>query len=274
MQSVSSTESGRNLNKVIKIDEAQIQNHLDQMVRSTVEETLNSLLDAEAEQLCSAKRYERTADRTNARAGHYTRKLHTKAGELELKVPKLRYAKFETGIINRYRRRESSVEEALMEMYLAGVSVRRVEDITEALWGMKVSASTVSDLNQKMYQRIEAWRNRKIEGIYPYLYLDGICLKRSWGGEVRNVSVLVAIGVGMDGYRDILGIVEGGKEDKEGWSGFLREFSARVCEMISCGCYYMSCPRNRCHYQGQRTTYEEPNTSKITSKASPGPAGL
>lgn len=227
MQQGTSTESDRHLSKVIKIDESQIQNHLDQMVRSTVEETLNGLLDAEAEQLCNAKRYERTAERTNARAGHYKRNFHTKAGEVELKMPKLRYAKFETEIVNRYRRKESSVEEALMEMYLAGVSVRRVEDITEALWGLKVSASTVSDLNQKMYERIEAWRNRAIEGVYPYVYLDGICLKRSWGGEVRNVSVLVAIGVGMDGYRDILGIVEGGKEDKDGWSQFLRHLKQR-----------------------------------------------
>ena len=227
MQQGTSTESDRHLSKVIKIDETQIQNHLDQMVRSTVEETLNGLLDAEAEQLCNAKRYERTDERTNARAGHYKRHFHTKAGEVELKMPKLRYAKFETEIINRYRRKESSVEEALMEMYLAGVSVRRVEDITEALWGLKVSASTVSDLNQKMYERIEAWRNRAIEGVYPYVYLDGICLKRSWGGEVRNVSVLVAIGVGMDGYRDILGIVEGGKEDKDGWSQFLRHLKQR-----------------------------------------------
>jgi transposase-like protein len=227
MQQEVSAKANRHLSKVIKIDEARIQNHLDQMVRSTVEETLNGLLDAEAEALCQAKRYERTAGRANNRAGHYKRKLHTKAGEVELKMPKLRYAKFETEIINRYRRRESSVEEALMEMYLAGVSVRRVEDITEALWGMKVSASTVSDLNEKMYQRIETWRSRRIEGEYPYVYLDGICLKRSWGGEVRNVSVLVAIGVGLDGYRDILGIVEGGKEDKEGWSLFLRHLKQR-----------------------------------------------
>lgn len=227
MQQEVSAKSDKHLSKVIKIDEAQIQNHLDRMVRSTVEETLNGLLDAEAEQLCQARRYERTAERTNARAGHYTRKLQTKAGEVELKMPKLRYAKFETEIINRYRRKESSVEEALMEMYLAGVSVRRVEDITEALWGMKVSASTVSDLNEKMYQRIETWRNRRIEGEYPYVYLDGICLKRSWGGEVRTVSVLVAIGVGLDGFRDILGIVEGAKEDKEGWSQFLRHLKQR-----------------------------------------------
>jgi transposase-like protein len=215
------------LSKVIKIDEGRIQNHLDQIVRNTVEQTLNDMLNAEAEQLCNAKRYERTDARTNRRAGHYKRKLHTKAGEVELKMPKLRMAKFETAIIERYKRRESSVEEALMEMYLAGVSVRRVEDITEALWGMKVGAGTVSDLNQKMYQRIDTWRNRPIEGEYPYVYLDGISLKRTWGGEVRNVSVLVAIGVGTDGYREILGIVEGAKEDKAGWSDFLRSLKKR-----------------------------------------------
>ena len=71
-------------------------------------------------------------------------------------------------------------------MYLAGVSVRRVEDITEALWGTRVSPSTVSELNQKIYEQIEAWRNRPIEGEHPYVYLDGIWLKRSWGGEVRE----------------------------------------------------------------------------------------
>ena len=227
MQNSTSAPAEKNLNNVIKIDQAQVQQHLGQMVRSTVEETLNAMLDAEADHLCNAQRYERTEARTDQRAGHYTRKLHTKAGEVELKVPKLRKATFETAIIERYKRRESSVEEALMEMYLAGVSVRRVEDITQALWGMRVSAGTVSDLNQKMYERIEAWRNRPIQGTYPYVYLDGISLKRTWGGEVRNVAVLVAVGVGADGYRDILGIAEGCKEDKAGWSGFLAYLKQR-----------------------------------------------
>ncbi len=104
-------------------------------------------------------------------------------------------------------------------MYLAGVSVRRVEDITEALWGTRVSPSTVSDLNKKIYGTIKAWRIRPIEGEHPYVYLDGIMLKRSWAGEVRNVSLLVAIGVNGEGYREILGICEGAKEDKVGWSG-------------------------------------------------------
>jgi transposase-like protein len=222
-----STREPKTLNKVIKINEAKIQSHLDTMVRNTVEQTLNDLLDAEADQLCNAKRYEHCEARTDHRAGYYKRGLHTKAGPVQLKVPKLRQATFETAIIERYRRRESSVEEALIQMYLAGVSVRRVEDITQALWGTRVSAGTVSELNKKVYVRIEQWRNRKLETDYPYVYLDGICLKRSWGGEVRNVSVLVAIGVAEDGFREVLGICEGAKEDTESWSNFLRHLKQR-----------------------------------------------
>ena len=211
----------------IRVDEQQLRGHIDEAVRSSVEETLNGLLEAEADAICGAGCYERSADRVDTRAGHYERKLETRAGEVQLKVPKLRSLPFETAIIERYRRREASVEEALVEMYLAGVSVRRVEDITEALWGTRVSSGTVSRLNQKIYRHIEAWRTRRIEGEFAYLYLDGVVLKRSWAGEVRNVSVLVAIGVGADGFRQILGVAEGQKEDLEGWRGFLRYLKER-----------------------------------------------
>ena len=212
---------------VVRIEEGKIRSHVDELVRSTVEETLNSMLDAEADHLCGAQRYERSADRVDTRAGHYQRKLMTKAGEVKLDVPRLRKLPFETEIIERYKRRETSVEEALVQMYLAGVSVRRVEDITEALWGQRVSPSTVSELNQKIYSRIETWRNRPIEGVHPYVFLDGIWLKRSWGGEVKNIAVLVAIGVRKDGHREILGVCEGMKEDKESWRGFLRHLKER-----------------------------------------------
>lgn len=216
-------EAGR----IIRIDEAEVDNLLSRKVKESVEATLNGLLDAEADALCGAARYERSADRVDTRAGHYERKLHTTAGEVNLKVPKLRSLSFESQIIERYRRRESSVEEALMEMYLAGVSVRRVEDITEALWGTRVSPSAVSDLNKKVYERIEEWRNRPIEGWHPYVYLDGIVLKRTWGGEVKNVSVLVAVGVNSEGFREVLGVAEGPKEDKSGWDKFLRHLKDR-----------------------------------------------
>ena len=213
--------------RMVSVDEDQVRGHVDEVVRTSVEETLNGILDAEADQLCQAKRYERTADRVDTRAGSYDRKLQTKAGEVTLKVPRLRSLPFETQIIERYRRRESSVEEALMEMYLAGVSVRRVEDITEALWGTRVSPSAVSELNQQLYKRIETWRNEPIEGNFAYVSLDGIWLKRSWGGEVKNVAVLVAIGVDGDGYRQVLGVCEGVKEDTESWRTFLRHLKER-----------------------------------------------
>ena len=213
--------------RIIQIDEEQVKDHLGEIVRGTVQDTLNALLDEEAERLCRAKRYERTEERKDRRAGHYTRKLHTKAGEVNIRMPKLRALPFETAIIDRYRRRESSVEEALVEMYLAGVSVRRVEDITEVLWGSKVSPGTISNLNAKIYKTIETWRKKPIEGKHPYVYLDGISLKRSWGGEVKNVSVLVAIGVNEQGYREVLGVAEGAKEDKASWSSFLRYLKER-----------------------------------------------
>lgn len=224
---VSQSGSDENFAGVIRIEEGKIRSHVDQVVRETVEQTLNGLLQAEADELCGAKRYARSPERLDTRAGHYERKLHTQAGEVTLSVPRLRNLPFETEIIERYRRRESSVEEALVQMYLAGVSVRRVEDITEALWGTRVSPSTVSELNQKIYAQIEAWRNRPIEGQHAYVYLDGIWLKRSWGGEVKNVAVLVAIGVREDGYREILGVVEGVKEDTASWQNFLRHLKQR-----------------------------------------------
>ncbi len=221
------TATGLGMKDAFKINEAQVRGHVDRIVVESVEQTLNGLLEEEAKALCGAGKYERTDARKDTRAGSYPRKLQTKAGEVTLKVPRLRSLPFETQIIERYKRRESSVEEALIEMYLAGVSVRRVEDITEALWGTKVSPSTVSELNQKVYKQIDAWRNKPIEGEHPYVYLDGTYLKRSWGGEVKNVAILVAIGVAADGYREVLGIAEGAKEDKASWLQFLRHLKQR-----------------------------------------------
>lgn len=214
--------------KIVQLNEEVIKGQIKELVRDSVEETLNGLLDAEAEQLTKAAKYERSEARQGYRSGHYSRSLTTTSGEVQLNVPKLKGIPFETAIIERYRRRESSVEEALIEMYLAGVSVRRVEDITEALWGTKVSPSTISELNKKAYVHIEEWRNRPLQGgKYPYVYVDGIWLKRNWGGEYQNVSILVAIAVNEDGYREVLGAAEGMKEDKESWRSFFKWLKER-----------------------------------------------
>ena len=200
---------------------------------------MNALLNKEAEELTSAAKYERTESRQGYRSGHYSRKLTTTSGEVTLNIPKLKGVPFETAIIERYRRRESSVEEALIEMYLAGVSVRRVEDISKALWGSRVSASTISDLNQKAYVHIEEWRSRRLSGKYPYVYVDGIYLKRNWGGEFENVSILVAIGVDEDGYREVIGAAEGMKEDAESWKSFLVWLKERGLEGVKHKCLGM-----------------------------------
>ena len=180
-------------NNIVQFNEEIIKGQIKELVRGSVEETLNELLEAEAEKLTQAARYERSEARQGYRSGHYDRKLTTTSGDVTLHMPRLKGVAFETAIIERYRRRESSVEEALIEMYLAGVSVRRVEDITEALWGSKVSASTISELNKKAYANIETWRNRPLTRKYPYVYVDGIYLKRNWGGEYENVAVLVVV---------------------------------------------------------------------------------
>lgn len=159
--------------------------------RSNTEESLNELLETEEKKLIQAARYERNEQRQGYRSGHYSRNFTTISGDVTLKVPKLKGTSLETVIIERYRRRESSVEEALIEMYLAGVSVRRVEDIAEALWGSKVSTFTIRDLNMKAYVHIANWRNHSLQGgRFPYVYVDEIYLCRNWGGEFENVSIL------------------------------------------------------------------------------------
>ena len=185
---------------IVTFDEAAMRGELNELVRRTVEDTLNALLEEEADDLIEADRYERTVEREAYRAGHYERGLTTTSGQITLKMPKLKGMRFATAIIERYKRRETSVEEAMIEMYLAGVSTRRIEDVSEILWGASVSAATVSNLNDKAFEAVEEWRSRPLIRSYPYVFVDGIYLKRSWGGSFENVAVMVAIGVNDEGY--------------------------------------------------------------------------
>lgn len=206
---------------IVSINEESLRLDIKELVKNTVRDVINQLLEEEADELVNAERYERTAEREAYRSGHYKRKLVTSAGEVELDVPKLRGATFQTAVIERYRRRETSVEEAIIEMYLAGVSTRRIEDVSQILWGAGVSAGTVSNLNDKAFASVEEWRNRPLEGEYPYVFVDGVYLKRSWGGSYENVSVMVAIGVNGDGDREVIGCAEGFAESKDSWKEFL-----------------------------------------------------
>lgn len=212
---------------IVSVDHDAIKADLSELVRKTVEDTLNALLAEEADDLIDAERYERTADREAYRAGHYDRTLTTTSGNVTLHMPKLKGLRFATAIVDRYKRRETSIEEAMIEMYLAGVSTRRIEDVSEILWGSSVSASTVSNLNEKAFATVEEWRERPLTCEYPYVYVDGIHLKRSWGGSFENVAVMVAIGVNSDGYREVIGAAEGFTESKECWAEFLSWLKSR-----------------------------------------------
>ena len=198
---------------IIQLNQDLIHTELKDLVKNSVEETLNAMLDAEADKLVQAERYARDEQRKGYRAVHYDRSFSTTAGNVNLRMPKLKGITFETAIIERYKRRETSVEEALIEMYLAGVSI--------------------SNLNKKAYSHIDAWRNRSLAGkTYPYVYVDGIYLKRCWGGEFENISILIAIGVSDDGYREIIGASEGLKEDLDSWKNFFVELKSRGLEHV------------------------------------------
>lgn len=213
--------------QILQVDQAMLETTPDRMVRKSVEETLNAMLDAEADEITGAARYERSGERKAYRAGHYERDLTVKAGKMSLKVPKLKGAVFESAVIERYRRREESVEEALIDMYLAGVSTRQVDDVSQLLWGDRMPSQTLSDKLKKVYADIDEWRGRPLEQDYPYLFMDGVWHKRCWGGSVENVSILVAVGVGMDGRREVLSVAEGMKEDSESWREFIKGMLAR-----------------------------------------------
>lgn len=200
---------------IVSFDEDAMRGELKELVRRTVEDTLNALLEEEADDLVKADRYERTAEREAYRAGHYERGLTTTSGQVTLKMPELKGMRFTAAIIERYKRRETSVEEAMIEMYLAGVSTRRIEDVSEILWGSSVSAATVSNLSDKAFEAVEEWRSRPLICSYPYVFVDGIYLKRAWGGAFENVAVMVAIGVNDDGYREVTDGAEGFTESTE-----------------------------------------------------------
>ena len=213
--------------QILQVDQAMLETTLDRMVRKSVEETLNAMLDAEADEITGAARYERSGERKAYRAGHYERDLTVKAGKMSLKVPKLKGAVFSSAVIERYRRREESVEEALIDMYLAGVSTRQVGDISQLLWGDRMPSQTLSDKLKRVYADIDAWRERPLEQEYAYLFMDGVWHKRCWGGSVENAGILVAIGIGADGRREVLSVAEGMKEDAESWRSFIKGMLAR-----------------------------------------------
>jgi transposase-like protein len=200
---------------------------IEEEIRGAVKAVLEEILEAEITTHLGAAPSERTEGRRGFRNGSYTRGLLSRVGALEIDVPRDRKGTFRPGVFERYRRMESPLEEALLRAYLEGVSTRRVGDIAEALVGEGISAATVSRLNGRLSERLQEWRERPLLGAYPYLYLDGISLTVRWGGSCERVSVLVAIGVTQEGFREVLACGAGFRESEESWRGLFRSLTER-----------------------------------------------
>src|ERR1051326_77258 len=175
-------------------------------LRPLVQEVVQQVLEAEMDEALGAEKGERTPNRQGYRSGYYGRTLVTRVGKLELRVPQDRQGRFRTEVFERYQRSEKALVSALTEMYVQGVSTRKVKEITEQLCGHEFSASTVSRINQGLDEDLSKFANRKLEEEYPYLILDARYEKVREDGVIRSQAVQVAIGINQDGRRCVLGV--------------------------------------------------------------------
>lgn len=203
--------------------EETVQQDLETRVREGIKALLEQILEEEMTEHLGAPRYRRSPSRRGQRNGDYERDLVTGAGTLrQLRVPRDREGTFQTELFERYRRLTGSVEEAVLEMYLQGVSTRKVAAVTEALSGKRVGKDAVSRITARLEEQVQAWRERKLEEEYPYLYLDATYLKANWGGRVVSVALLVAVGINAQGYRELLAVEAAPEEQAVAWQGLLR----------------------------------------------------
>src|SRR5215211_1198614 len=175
-------------------------------VRAAVEALIQAALEAEMTEAIGAEKGERSETRLSYRSGYYSRSLITRVGTLELRVPQDRMGRFSTELFERYQRSEKALVGTLAEMYVQGVSTRKVKAVTEALCGHSFSASTISRINQSLDEELEKFASRQLEEEYPYLVLDARYEKVREEGVIRSQAVLVAIGISWDGRRCVLAV--------------------------------------------------------------------
>ena len=202
------------------------------VLRRLVEHVLNEVLEAEITEFLGAEPDERTEGRRGYRNGHYERTLTTRVGNVELLVPRDREGRFSTELFERYQRSEKALVLSLMQMYVQGVSTRKVKKITQDLCGIDVSKSQVSDLAQGLDQQVEAWRSAPMEEEYPYLVVDALFEKVRHGPQVLPDAVLVVTGISEDGYRQHLGVWMGDTESKATWSMVFKDLKDRGLEGV------------------------------------------
>jgi putative transposase len=196
---------------------------------------LQRVLEAEMEEALQAGKSERTASRLGYRSGYYSRTLVTRVGKIALRVPQDRQGRFRTEVVERYQRSEKALVAAMMEMYLQGVSTRKVKTITEELCGHQFSASSISRIVQQLDEELDQFARRRLEEPYPYLILDARYEKVREDGAVRSQAVLVAIGINWEGRRNVLAVELASRESTSGWKELLlslRERSLHGVEFV------------------------------------------
>ncbi|MER8710515.1 IS256 family transposase, partial [Mesorhizobium sp. M1088] len=189
--------------------------------RQALQSVVQEVLEAEMTEAIGAEKGERTAERTSYRSGYYERKLVTRVGVLELRVPQDRAGRFSTELFERYQRSEKALVSALVEMYVQGVSTRKVKAVTEELCGHSFSASTVSEATMRLDEALKAFFTQRLEESYPYLILDARYERAREAGVIASQAVLVAIGVDWEGRRQVLGVELANRESHSSWREFV-----------------------------------------------------
>jgi transposase-like protein len=192
----------------------------DDFLRPLIEAVVQQVLEAEMDEAVGAAKSERTTNRTGYRSGYYSRTLVTRVGKLELRIPQDRQGRFRTEVFERYQRSEKALVAALTEMYVQGVSTRKVKAITEELCGHEFSASTISRMNQGLDRELEQFAKRRLEESYPYLILDARYEKVREDGVIRSQAVLIAIGIDWEGRRNVLAVELANRESLTSWKDF------------------------------------------------------
>jgi putative transposase len=204
-----------------------------------VKAVLEEVLQEEMTEHLEAGYRELTPTRRGERNGHYTRNLVTPAGKIErLEVPRDREGEFVTELFERYKRMTGDVEEAVLEMYLSGISVRKITGVTEALSKVRVGKDAVSRIASRLQEQQKEWRERSLEEkTYPYLYLDATYLKVRWGASVSSLALLACVGVDEEGFREVLAVEVAGSEKGAAYASLLRGLIDRglhgVCLVVS-----------------------------------------
>ena len=217
----------RKQNSARKLDWKEMIAEQPDILRPLVQEVLQQILEAEMDETVGAGKSERTSTRVGYRSGYYSRTLVTRVGKLELRVPQDRQGRFRTEIFERYQRSEKALVSALSEMYVQGVSTRKVKAITEELCGHEFSASTISRMNQSLDKELEKFAKRRLEDPYPYLILDARYEKVREDGVIRSQAVMIAIGIDWEGRRCVLAVEVANRESLTSWKEFALSLKQR-----------------------------------------------